>query len=309
MKIFLPAAVLIFLSVSAAAQDGAAAALKGTQPHAQLARPFSITYSVPLPAGVKAQDITYDADTVNDGDFTILSYSSAQIGNTAEFTFRAVPFALGKTKFTAAWKLPDGAVIKARDVELDVSRVNTGIISGDIVDIRKPLKPFDWWSFILFLTIAGLIAVPLVWRYIVRKRSYAPAGFPLPPPDNRPANIAAKDKISVLLASDLWENKEYKIFYLKLVEIFREYLSARFNIYTDSQTTAELLRAIKKSEAQNISGPARQFLNSADMVKFAEVIPLTVERDEDARLLNAMIDETAAKSDAEEDKNGTRPDA
>ncbi|MCL2888218.1 MAG: hypothetical protein FWF35_02775 [Elusimicrobia bacterium] len=319
MKVFKTFVFLIFLACAAAAQNPPSqnpsappppaapaapapqatqapqATLKGNPPQPKLAQPFMITFNVPLPDGVGAKELVYDSSAINAQDFTVLTYYTAQVGNTAEFTFRAVPFALGKTKFTAAWKLPDGSVIKAQDAELDIDRVNTGIRSTDIVDIRKPITPVDWWRVILILIIAGLIAVAVIlWRGR-KSKPETPEGPLLPPKDTRPAEIVARDRIAKLLASDLWDKKEYNLFYIELVDIFRTYLYARFNIYTDPQTSAELLRAIKKSDAKNIYDDAKQFLNSADLVKFAESVPLTVDRDEDIKLLNAMIDATAVK--------------
>ncbi|MDR0291648.1 MAG: hypothetical protein LBI01_02500 [Elusimicrobium sp.] len=319
MKIFKIFVFLIFLAASAAAQtrpaqspvvppaqtapaaqpavaapQPAPAELKGVPPQPKLAQPFTITFNVPLPDGVKAKELVYDAAAINAKDFSVLTSYTEQAGNTAEFTFRAVPFILGKTKFTAAWKLPDGGVIQAHSAELDIARVNTGIRSSDIVDIRKPITPVDIWFIILILTAAGLIAAAVIWWLMVRTKK-AELESPTPPPDKRPSEIVARDRLAKLLASDLWDRKEYNLFYIELTDIFRAYLYSRFNIYTDPQTSAELLRAIKKSDAKNIYDEAVQFLNSADLVKFAESIPLIVDRDEDVKLLNAMIDATAVK--------------
>ena len=308
MKIFKAAVFLILCAAPLSAQQTAApapqppatpppsqASVKGTPPQPKIAQPFSITYNITLPSGVTAKEIVYDEQSINAKDFTILTGRSAQVGNSAEYTFRAVPFALGKTKFTAAWKLPDGSVIKADEAELDIARVNDGIRSADIVDIRMPITPFNFWRLILILIIIGLVSAAVVW-WRKQAQSAAPAGYyGPPPPDDRPADIAARDRLAKLLMSGLWDRKEYKLFYVELAEIFRSYLYARFGIDTDPQTTSELLRAVKKSDAKSIYDQARQFLTSADLVKFAEVVPLTVDRDEDVKLLNAMIDATAVK--------------
>ena len=63
--------------------------------------------------------------------------------------------------------------------------------------------------------------------------------------DNRPAHVIALSQLDALIDSGLWENKQYKVFYITLTDILRTYLQRAFGLDVSADTSAELLRRIK----------------------------------------------------------------
>ena len=85
--------------------------------------------------------------------------------------------------------------------------------------------------------------------------------------------MIALSKIEALLQSGLWEQQEYKLFYITLSDIFREYLWRRFHLDTSSDTSAELLRRVKNMpQMAPLMYQVRDFV-STETVKFSKVIP------------------------------------
>ena len=99
-----------------------------------------------------------------------------------------------------------------------------------------------------------------------------------------------------MLDSGLWENQQYKLFYITLSDILREYLWRQFHIDASADTTAELLRRVKNMpQMSSLMYQLRDFLSSGDLVKFAKAIPSEQIRDKDVKLLREIIVETAPK--------------
>ena len=114
--------------------------------------------------------------------------------------------------------------------------------------------------------------------------------------DTRPGNVIALSKIDALLDSGLWENQQYKLFYITLSDILREYLWRQFHVDASSDTTAELLRRVKTMpQMKPLMNQLREFLSSGDLVKFAKAVPSEQIRDKDVTLLRQIITETAPK--------------
>ena len=116
------------------------------------------------------------------------------------------------------------------------------------------------------------------------------------PVDNRPAHVIALAKIDALVDSGLWENKQYKVFYITLSDILREYLQRAFGLDVSADTSAELLRRIKTVQPLvPLSQALRSFLSSGDLVKFAKVVPSEQTRNQDVTALREIITQTTPK--------------
>ena len=114
--------------------------------------------------------------------------------------------------------------------------------------------------------------------------------------DTRPGNVIALSKIDALLDSGLWENQQYKLFYITLSDILREYLWRQFHIDASADTSAELLRRVKAMpQMAPLMYQLREFLSSGDLVKFAKAVPSEQIRDKDVKILREIIVETAPK--------------
>ena len=98
----------------------------------------------------------------------------------------------------------------------------------DILEVKKELKTTWYWYLI------GLLVLILLFLL------FFPKGKPRPKPDFVPDASAYKKAMQRLEELNRKENDESKLFYTELVQIFREYLHKRKNIYSYSKTTDDL---------------------------------------------------------------------
>jgi len=141
-------------------------------------------------------------------------------------------------------------------------------------DIRPPapLPPsMDVWYWTAGIA-AGFLLMGLGIFLIVRKRQRArliAAEVVIPPHESA---FAALDR---LMAENLIEKGEVKVFYQEISGILRRYIEARFGLRAPEQTTEEFLDGLKTGAAldNQYQGLLKQFLTHCDLVKFAAFSP------------------------------------
>ncbi|MDE0100872.1 MAG: hypothetical protein OXN89_00685 [Bryobacterales bacterium] len=148
--------------------------------------------------------------------------------------------------------------------------VTSSLIEGDseLQDIAGPLDvPVPWWQWV----VGGVAAVALgtLLLYWIRQRRRA--AVPEPPPPHEVA-LAALD---ALLNTSLLADGDVDAFYRGLSAIVRHYIEGRFGVHAPERTTEEFLREISGLPVISKGHQAllRDFLQSADMVKFAKFVP------------------------------------
>lgn len=134
----------------------------------------------------------------------------------------------------------------------------------DIIEVKPEEKAKkQWWWY----AAGGILLLALVLVLVLRKKK--PVISQAPPPD--PYKVAM-EQIEKLLS----EQSSPKLFYTKLVDIFRLYVLARKGIHSMQKTTDDLVMQL-----QNLNLPKEQFdqlsqaLRLSDFVKFARYIPAT----------------------------------
>ena len=133
-----------------------------------------------------------------------------------------------------------------------------------------PASRLPWIVTLLCLGVAILLFGYWRWRKSHRQ---------LPEPASQPPETIALEAIDRLLASDYLVRGEYKQFYFELTNIVRHYLENVYQIRAPQQTTEEFLAIFCGSGAfpavtQEL---VRQFLEQADLVKYADVRPQSQE--------------------------------
>jgi len=144
--------------------------------------------------------------------------------------------------------------------------------SADIRDLKgliefKPKIPFLYYvaGGVLLLVIVGV----LVWGKIRRRRE-RPTG----PIDTRKPWEIASERLAVLKEKNYTDSGEFKQFYVELTDIIREFLQRVYEIPVLDMTTYEFLTAIIQHDIEEqLYNRLKQFLEFADLVKFAKFIP------------------------------------
>jgi large-conductance mechanosensitive channel len=294
---FFPACFL-FLTGLATSLSGQLAPLKPiTAPQtAKFAQPFVVYFKFPA-AGVLAQTELKD--------FSITEQNAQSGGQTA---LKVIPFNIGKLTFPElTFKLNDGGELKTEPFPIEIMSVRSKHAARGLIDIREPRKLFNWGLFLTLIAIfliIGYIFYSLANRRVNRTSLINPM-----PEDKRPADIIALEQIANLLGSGCWESQGIKFFYVKLIDITREYLSARFKINSQRYTSRELENRLARLPEfksrlgqQSVLRLLKRFHSSADLVKFANVRPTQDERNCHVRDARDIIEQTKEPVRKEADK-------
>ena len=117
----------------------------------------------------------------------------------------------------------------------------------------------------IFLIILGSILMFI----FIKKRSVKKKISPNISPNKFPHDLAQ------LKTKKLIENGEYRLFYIKLLEIIRDFLQSKYQIPADILLTDDLIDFMKKSHilSEENSNTLEEILTRGDLVKFAKNIP------------------------------------
>ena len=197
--------------------------------------------------------------------------------------------------------MPDGekSVKLTKEIPLTVEKVQ--VFNDDkFRDIRMPKAPFNWLLWLILLLAVMLIVGSIIYA----NRAKLAAGKwsrSAQITDNRPADEIALSQIDALISSGIWEKQQYKVFYLSMSDILREYILRMFSIDVSADTSAELLRRLKSlPQFAPLLTAMRTLLASGDLVKFARAVPSLQIRDRDIVLLRELIKQTAPKTTPQE---------
>ncbi len=233
-------------------------------------------------------------------DFELTAQKTEKLSpGTAAYQLTFVPFTLGASTFTAVtFELKEqagGKTLAQAGSEpqiIDVQPVQY-FKDPNLRDIRPPYIPSSWLVWLLCLAALGLIAYFLRRFY---QDTRAKKMELQQTRDDRPADVIALSKIEALLQSGLWEKAQYKMFYIELGEILREYFWRRFQQDVSSDTSIELLRRARKTpQLAPLLTPLRDYLNSSDLVKFAKVTPSQDAMQKDVGTVREIVRETSPK--------------
>ncbi len=260
-------------------------------PTVPFAQPFAAQVEIAHPQG---DTLTLVQDSVPT-DFAVTNISWNQL--TPERTradLTVLPLALQQSTFTATFALKaDPAEVAQMTVPLTITPVKL-FDDNQLKEIRPPYKLFDWVLWLCILLALFVLISLLIWwiRHIKEHNNPLLAA----PQDNRPAHVIALSQLDALVDSGLWENKQYKVFYITLTDILRTYLQRAFGLDVSADTSAELLRRIKnQAQLSAFVQALRGFLASGDLVKFAKAEPTEATRNQDILVLREFIMQTAPK--------------
>ncbi len=165
--------------------------------------------------------------------------------------------------------------------------------NGKIKDIKPPIKiPLDWKLIILWalaILIVLIIVYILIRRYL-KKRSLKPEIqkiIILTPHE------VALNSLHDLEEKKLWQQGLIKEYHSSITEIIRRYFEKRYQLPALELTTSEALELLKRrSDTEVILSLTKDFLNNADMVKFAKFIPLNSVNEEMLKQAYEIVNKT-----------------
>ncbi len=279
--------LFLFFPLALGAQQLAIQQTQAPQ-QATFAQPFTAQVVLTHPQG---QSVQLEADSLPP-EFEVTHTQFQPLDDTTtQAVLTVVPFTLQASTFTATFSLAQDPQITAlAQATLTVNPVKL-FDDNELREIRPPHKIFNWalWLCILLALFAAICLVIFWVRRIKKGNTYRLSN----PPDNRPAHVIALAQLDALIDSGLWENKQYKVFYMTLCDILRTYLYRRFGLDVSADTSAELLRHIKTTASLlPFSQDIRIFLSSSDLVKFAKAVPTQQTRNRDITLLRNLIEQT-----------------
>jgi len=203
-----------------------------------------------------------------------------------------LPLSTGTQSFVAQFKSKDGAAVSAPSVSFAVTEAELPS-EADISDIKEPMKArMPLWPFLL-----AAVLLYAAWRGHKwwKARRLAPDGTPLPAEPVLPPEEIAARAIAALRESGLWSNDQ-AAYYLRLTDILRAYLEARYGEPVTAMTSVEVERLVKeRARDLQIGGSVRELLTRADLVKFAKAKPGPEEGPRDAELALSLIKATTPK--------------
>lgn len=132
----------------------------------------------------------------------------------------------------------------------------------DILEVKRSSQPTWYWYLIGVLILVLLFIL------------FFPKSKPRPKGEFVPDEGAYKKALKKINALEKRNESDNKIFYTELIQIFREYLNKRKNIYSFSKTTDDLSVQIEKLNMhQDGYQELVQTLRLSDMVKYAKYQP------------------------------------
>ena len=133
---------------------------------------------------------------------------------------------------------------------------------NSLLDVKKNLLPY------IIASLAALIVIVMIWSAFFKRKKSSKSEKPKSPYE------LAMERMKALLESGL-AHRDVKMFYVELTGIVREFIERTTLINAPELTTEEFLYKISQgnvfSDVERIR--LKHFLESADMVKFAQHDP------------------------------------
>ena len=181
-------------------------------------------------------------------------------------------------------KASEARIIYTNPLFLSVQTIQIDSAENRIADIKLPLETpltinefiSEYLPYLLIMITVGILAFLLIW--LIRKKKSNPTE-PIIEVPKEEAHVIALRELDALSAKKMWQEGMVKPFYSELSEILRRYLEHRFEIPALESSTSEIavitksLKILDKETQQELM----EFLEDADLVKFAKFEPLASE--------------------------------
>lgn len=141
-------------------------------------------------------------------------------------------------------------------------------------DIKEPIViPFNWLELLLWIVaIAAVVAILyFIYKKFIKRKDQGEEVIEI----QRPPYEIALYSLDELEGKKLWQSGKVKEYHTEITEIIRTYFEKRFSLPALELTSDETIEMLKtKNETLEILPLTKDFLQNADMVKFAKFVPL-----------------------------------
>lgn len=242
----------------------------------------------PIGANLGAFDVKdYKSDEVtrleegrvkNESRFVLTTFT------TGDYVIPPIPIEFMRPDSSVKYLISEPIAIKVK------SLIAEGADTADIRDVKAPLSfetGWPWWGYVIVAGVIILLGGGFVyWKFFREKK--APEEFV----DRRDPWEIAYEKLAHLKEKNYPSEGLFKMYYVVLTEIVREYLGRIYHKPVLDMTTAEFLDVISEQEIEpDMLEIIRKFLNHADLVKFAKLVPSDEQMSHDFETANEIIDQ------------------
>src|SRR5664280_625737 len=163
-----------------------------------------------------------------------------------------------------------------------------------IKDVKDPVKvPLNWLLILMWIYIGIVIVAVGIYLWLRYKKNKAKKAL-FAPEIILPAHVVALAALDELDKKQLWQNGKVKEYHSEITEIIRAYFERKFDLRALELTTTEVnLQLKEKSGAANIIDHTNDFLNNADLVKFAKFKPENSVNEEMMKQALEIVNRTA----------------
>jgi len=149
---------------------------------------------------------------------------------------------------------------------------STKTIKDIAAPIQVNLKFLDFFIPLLLLVLIVIIIKLLVKYFKSLKQPLIEQEII----DDRPAYVIALELLNELKKDDLLKKEDFLNFYFKLSYILRLFIKLHYNINSIEMTTSEIRSNLVLDDHKEKS-EILEFLNKADLIKFAKAVPTETE--------------------------------
>ena len=167
----------------------------------------------------------------------------------------------------------------------------------EIKDIKEPIKiPLDWKTILLYLLIILAIAALAYFLYKRYKKKLEGKEKIEEATPRIPSYLTALNGLHQLEEEELWQKGRVKEYHSRITEIIRKYFEERFYLPALELTTTEAMKRLKERyDTTEILQTTEEFLNNADLVKFAKYNPVPDLNKEMMKQAYQIVEKTIPK--------------
>ena len=138
--------------------------------------------------------------------------------------------------------------------------------------------PISWQEIMMYVLAILVVIFIIFFLYRMWKNRKLKDVPVLPKKPKRPAHELALEALKKTEEEKLWQQGFYKQYHSQVSDILREYIERSFDITALELTSDETLERIRRRKLRNeLTEKLAYVLHTADLVKFAKLIPLADE--------------------------------